>query len=98
MWELKETDILQPGMLEKSTYEVNTSKINFPDYVYYPPQDRISLGVFANMSKNEGFNIQDYFDKDVTNILAESKLAGYDPIDYINQSQYDPTAIFGGTK
>ena len=98
MWELKDTDILQPGMLEKSTYEVNTSKINFPDYVYYPPQDRISIGVFANMSKNEGFNIQDYFDKDVTNILAESKLAGYDPIDYINQSQYDPTAIFGGTK
>ena len=92
--ELEETDILQPGMLEKSTYEVNTSKINFPDYVYYPPQDRISIGVFANMSKNEGFNIQDYFDKDVTNILTESELAGFDPIDYINQPRFDPTAVF----
>ncbi len=98
IWELEPTDVLQPGMLEKSTYEVNTSKINFPDYVYYPPQDRISIGVFANMSKNEGFNIQDYFDKDVTNILTESELAGFDPIDYINQPRFDPTAIFGGTK
>ena len=98
IWELEETDILQPGMLEKATYEVTTSKINFPDYVYNTPLDRISIGIFANMSKDEGFKMGDYFDKNVTTALTEAELSGIDAIDYLNQPDYDPIAIFRGVR
>ena len=97
-WQLEETDILQPGMLEKATYEVTTSKINFPDYVYNTPLDRISIGIFANMSKDENFKMGDYFDKNVTTALTEAELSGIDAIDYLNQPDYDPIAIFRGIR
>ena len=98
IWKLEETDILQPGMLEKATYEVKTSKINFPDYVYNTPLDRISIGMFANMSKDDGFRMGDYFDKNVTTALTEAELSGIDAIDYLNQPDYDPIAIFRGIR
>ena len=95
-WQLEETDILQPGMLEKATYEVTTSKINFPDYVYNTPLDRIAIGIFANMSKDEDFRMENFFDKNVTSTLEEASLAGLDPIDYITQGAYayDPAIVF----
>ena len=98
--QLEETDILQPGMLEKATYEVTTSKIDVPDYVYKSPLDRIAIGIFANMSKDEDFRMEDFFDKNITSTLEEAALAGLDPIDYITQGAYayDPAVIFGGTK
>ena len=98
--QLEETDILQPGMLEKATYEVTTSKINVPDYVYKSPLDRIAIGMFANMSKDEDFRMEDFFDKNITSTLEEAALAGIDPIDYITQGAYayDPAVIFGGVR
>ena len=98
IWKLEPTDILQPGMLEKATYEVTTSKINFPDHVYNTPLDRISIGIFANMSKDENFKMGDYFDKNVTTALTEAELSGIDAIDYLNQPDYDPIAIFRGIR
>ena len=100
IWKLEETDILQPGMLEKATYEVTTSKINVPDYVYKSPLDIIAIGMFANMSKDEDFRMEDFFDKNITSTLEEAALAGIDPIDYITQGAYayDPAVIFGGVR
>ena len=98
IWKLEETDILQPGMFEKATYEVKTSKINFPDYVYNTPLDRISIGMFANISKDDGFRMGDYFDKNVTTALTEAELSGIDAIDYLNRPDYDPIAIFRGVR
>ena len=85
-------------MLEKATYEVKTSKINFPDHVYNTPLDRISIGMFANISKDDGFRMGDYFDKNVTTALTEAELSGIDAIDYLNQPDYDPIAIFRGIR
>ena len=56
--------------------------------------------MFANMSKDEDFRMEDFFDKNITSTLEEAALAGIDPIDYITQGAYayDPAVIFGGVR
>jgi len=85
---------LPPGMTDKIQYDIESSKMNFPNYHWYPVGDQIATGVLANLLKDPESKVQDYYDKDLIEAMSSAELSGIDPIDYINQPKYDPFKIF----
>jgi len=85
---------LPPGMTDKIQYDIESSRMNFPDYHWYPVRDQIATGVLANLLKDPESKVQDYYDKDLIEAMSSAELSGIDPVDYINQPKYDPFKIF----
>ena len=85
---------LPPGMTDKIQHDIESSKMNFPNYHWYPVRDQIATGVLANLLKDPESKVQDYYDNDLIEAMSSAELSGIDPIDYINQPKYDPFKIF----
>ena len=82
---------LPPGQLDRLEWEVETSKVNFPNYHSMSTQDQIALGVYATVFKDTNKTLMS---KQLEDIFTESVSKKIDPIVLVEHIPISPQQVF----